>query len=165
MTPPTHQVDVHYTEALARAAVRAFYWRTLRQGIGWLGLAAFLVGASALGFLVLAGDRSWVVGFAGACLLIFVLIIGWGYVAHFRNTTARFKRMAEPRARFVFRDDDISITSDAASATLSWSSVREVWAFPGFWLFLLSKSQFFTFPTEGVGDDVLAFVRSKARVP
>ncbi len=159
-----HQVDVRYTQALARAAVRAFYWRTLRQGFGWLGLVAFAVSASALGFLVLAGDRSWFVGFTGACLLIVVLIVAWGYVAHFRSTTARFKRLSEPSGRFVFRDADFTVTSDAGSATLPWTSVREVWAFPRFWLFLLSRSQFLTLPIEGIGDDVLAFVRGKAKV-
>ncbi len=159
-----HQVDVRYTQALARAAVRAFYWRTLRQRFGWSGFAAFIVSASALGFLVLAGDRSWVVGFTAACLLICALILAWGYVAHLRNTTARFERMAEPSARFVLRELDFTVSSDAGSATLPWSSVREVWAFPRFWLFLLSRSQFLTLPTEGVGDGVLAFVRSKTKV-
>lgn len=32
-------------------------------------------------------------------------------------------------------------------------------------LFLLSKSQFVTLPMEGVGEDVLALIRSKADVP
>jgi hypothetical protein len=159
-----HQVEVRYTKALVRSAVRAFYWRTLRQGFGWLGLLAFALSSGALAFLVLAGDRSWVVGFTAACLLGLGLVLAWGYFAHFRNTTARFNRMAEPRARFVFRDADFSVVSDAGSATLPWSSVREVWAFPKFWLFLLSRSQFLTLPTEGIGQDVLAFVRGKVEV-
>jgi cbb3-type cytochrome oxidase subunit 3 len=158
-----HQVDVRYSQVLVRAAVRAFYWRTLRQGIGWPGLLAFVVGSCALGFLILAGDRSWLVGFAGACFLIFLFIISWGYIAHLRNTTARFKRMSEPQARFVFSDGDFSVTSDAGSATLPWASVREVWVFPEFWLFLLSRAQFLTLPTAGLSDDVLTFVRSKTK--
>jgi hypothetical protein len=72
--------------------------------------------------------------------------------------------MAEPRASFLFGDGEFSVTSDAGSATLPWSSVREVWVFPRFWLFLLSSSQFLTLPTDGIGEDVLAFVRSKAKV-
>jgi YcxB-like protein len=159
-----HQVEVRYTKALVHAAVRAFYWRTLRRRFGWPGLSAFAVSSGALGFLILAGDRSWVVGFTGACLLICALILAAGYLAHVRATTARFDRMAEPRARFAFRDGDFSVVSDAGSATLQWSAVREVWAFPQFWLFLLSRSQFLTLPTEGIAQDVLAFVRSKAKV-
>jgi hypothetical protein len=159
-----YEVDVRYTEPLARAAVRAFYWRTLRERFGWPGLLAFVGGSSALAFLIFAGDRSWVVGFAGACILICAFILARGYVAHFRNTTARFRRMTDPRAQFVFRDADFTITSDAGSATLRWSSVREIWAFPMFWLVLLSRSQFMTFPIEGVGDEVLSFIRSKAKV-
>jgi hypothetical protein len=159
-----HEFDVRYTKALVHAAVRAFYWRTLRQRFGWPGLAALLISASALGFLLLAGDRSWVVGFAGACLILLVFILVWGYGAHLLGSTARFKRMAEPQARFVFREGDVSISSDAGAATLPWSSVREVWAFPRFWLLLLSRSQFITLPIEGIGEDALAFVRSKTKV-
>jgi hypothetical protein len=159
-----HEVEVRYTELLVRAAVRAFYWRALRQRFGWSGLAAFVISASALTFLVIGGDRSWVVGFTAACLLICAFVIAWGYIAHVRNTTARFRRMTDPTARFVFRDSDLSITSDLGSATLLWSSVREVWAFPGFWLFLLSRSQFMTLPIAGIGDDVLTFVRRKTKV-
>jgi len=159
-----HQVEVRYSEPLAREAVRAFYWRTLRRGFGLLGLLAFMLSLACLGFLLLAGDRSWVVGFVGACLLAFVLILTYGYAAHRRSTVGRFRRMTDPQARFVFADKDLSIASELGSATLSWDAVREVWAFPRFWLFLLSRSSFFTMPTEGVGNDVLAFVRSKTRV-
>ena len=45
-----------------------------------------------------------------------------------------------------------------------WSSVREVWAFPRFWLFLLSRSHFVTLPLEGVSEATLSFIRGKARV-
>lgn len=159
-----HQVDVRYSEALAREAVRAFYLRTLRERFGWSGAFAFVVSLGALVFLVLGGDRSWIVGAVGACLLFVVLVLLAGYIAHHRNTVGRVGRMTNPQAQFVFEERDLSIASELGSATLSWDSVREVWAFPRFWLFLLSRSSFFTLPVEGVGNDVLAFVRSKARV-
>jgi YcxB-like protein len=159
-----HQVDVRYSEALVRQAVRAFYWRTLRERFGWPGILAFIVSLAALVFLVLGGDRSWIVGAVGACLLFVVLVFLAGYIAHHRNTVGRLRRMTNPQARLVFSDRDVSISSELGSATMLWDAVREVWAFPGFWLFLLSRSSFFTFPTEGVAEDVLAFVRSKTRV-
>ena len=159
-----HQVDVCYSEALAREAVRAFYWRTLRERFGWSGALAFIVSLAALTFLVLAGDRSWFVGAVGACLLIVVLILVLGYAAHYRNATQRFRRMADPVARFVFAERDFSISSELGSATLAWSSVREVWAFPRFWLILLSRSHFVTLPLEGIGEDLQSFVRGKVQV-
>jgi hypothetical protein len=159
-----HQIDVRYTEPLVRAAVNAFFWRTLRRRFGLSGVFALVVTLIALGFLVLGGDRSWVVGFAGACVLFVVLVFAAGYIAHYRNTTGRLERMARPEARFVFTDADLSVTSDVGSASLAWSSVREVWAFPKFWLFLLSRSQFLTLPIEGAGEDVLALIRSKTTV-
>lgn len=159
-----HQIDVRYTEPLVRAAVNAFFWRTLKRRFGWSGVFALVVTLIALGFLVLGGDRSWVVGFAGACLLFVLLIVAAGYIAHNRNATRRLKRMARPEARFVFTDRDFSITSEFGSASLAWSSVREVWVVPKFWLFLLSRSQFLTLPIEGVDKDFLALIRSKTTV-
>ena len=102
-----HQADVQYSERLAREAVRAFYWRTLRRRFGWSGAVAFLISLAALVFLVVAGDRSWFVGFVGACLLFVVLILSIGYIAHRRNTTARFRRMTDPKARLVFSEKEL----------------------------------------------------------
>lgn len=76
-----HQVDVRYSQALVRAAVRAFYGRALRQGFGVSGALAFLVALAALGYLVFEGDRSWLVGAVAACLLLLALILASGYVA------------------------------------------------------------------------------------
>ena len=47
---------------------------------------------------------------------------------------------------------------------MSWASVREVWAFPQFWLILVSKAQFLTLPIEGVSDDIKALIGSKTTV-
>lgn len=159
-----HQVDVRYTEPLVRAAVNAFFRRTLQRRFGWSGLAALVVTLLALGFLVLGGDRSWVIGFIGACLFFVVLTFAVGYAAHYRNATARLERMSKPEARFTFSDQDFSIASELGTASLAWSSVREVWAFPKFWLILLSRSQFLTLPIEGASEDVLALIRSKTNV-
>lgn len=158
------EVKVRYSEALVREAVRAFYWRTLRQRFGWTGALAFVVTLAALAFLVLADDRSWIVGFAGACLVFVVVILAFGYIAHYRNTMRRFRRMTNPEARFVFTERDFSVTSELGSATLPWSSVREVWAFPRLWLLLLSRSSFVTLPLEGVDQEVLSLVRAKVPV-
>ena len=158
------QVDVRYTRSLVVAAVNAFYRRTLLRGFGWSGWASLIVTLIAFGFLVLRGDRSWVVGFIGGGILIIVLILAGGYIAHYRNTTGRFDRMTKPEARFVFSDEGFTITSDAGTSTLSWASVREVWAFPDYWLILLSKAQFLTLPIEGVSADIKTLIGSKTTV-
>lgn len=159
-----HRVEVRYTEPLVREAVNAFYWRTLRRRFGASGAIALVVTLIAFGVLVLDGDRSWVVGFTGACLLLVLLIFLAGYIAHYRSATGRLARMSSPEARFEFSAQGFAIASELGSASLTWSSVREIWAFPRFWLFLLSRSQFVTLPIEGVGEDVREFIRGEARV-
>ncbi len=159
-----HEVTVTYTEELARQAVRAFFWRTLRSRFGWLGLLALLLVTTALAGALWLGDRSWFVGFLAACLLSAILIFAVGYSAHMRNTLGRFRQMTSRQANFVFRDADFTITSQLGSATLQWSAVSEVWAFPAFWLLLLSKAHFVTLPLQGVSESALAFVRARVHM-
>jgi hypothetical protein len=157
-----HEVEVRYTEALARDAVRAFYWRTLSRAYGWLFV--LVIPATLVVSLLLEGDRSWLVGALGALLLSLLAYLVAVYRAHYRNTVGAFRRLATPLGRFVFSDSGVSIASDAGTATLPWTAIERVWAFPEFWLFLMSSSSFFTFPIDGVGEDVLAFIRGKVRV-
>ncbi len=96
-----HQLDVRYTEPLVREAVNAFYWRTLQRRFGWPGWAALALTVAAFCFLIVTGGRSWLVGFMGAAILFVLLIFAIGYMAHTRNTTRRFARMAEPPKRVL----------------------------------------------------------------
>jgi YcxB-like protein len=157
-----HEVDVRYTKALVHAAVRAFYWRTLGRAY-WLALALSIPVALFVS-LLLEGNRSWLVGALGAFLLSFLVYLLVLYQAHHRNTVGAFRRLGKPQGRFVFSDSGVAISSDVGSANVPWSAIQCVWTFPRFWLFLTSPSSFFTLPTDGVGEDTLAFIRSKTKI-
>jgi hypothetical protein len=157
-----HEVEVRYSEAIARAAVRAFFRRMLGRAY-WLVLALSIPAALFVSLLI-DGNRSWLVGALGAFLVSFLVYLLVLYRAHFDYTVGAFRRMVKPQGRFVFSDSGVSISSDLGSASLQWSTIQGVWTFPEFWLFLMSPSSFFTFPTEGIGEDVLTFIRSKTKV-
>src|ERR1700754_295340 len=117
-----HEVDVQYSEPLVRAAVRAFYWRTLGRAY-WLALA-LAIPATLFVSLLLEGNRSWLVGALGAFLLSFLLYLVIVYRAHFHNTVGAFRRLAKPEGRFVFSDSGVSISSDAGAANVAWSAIH-----------------------------------------
>jgi hypothetical protein len=157
-----HEVEVRYSEALVRSAVRAFYWRALGRAYGWL--FALAIPVTLFVSLLLEGNRSWLVGALGAFLVSFLLYLNAIYRAHHDNTVGALRSMVKPEARMVFSESGVSLSADTGTANLPWSRIQEVWAFPKFWLFLMSRSSFFTLPIDGVGEDVLAFIRAKTKV-
>jgi hypothetical protein len=103
----THQVDVRYTKALVRAAVRAFYWRAVGTAYGWL--LALAIPATLFVSLLFEGDRSWLVGAIGALLASLVLYLAAVYRAHYRQTVGAFARMANPVADRLQRQRSIAL--------------------------------------------------------
>ena len=130
-------------------AVRAFYWRTLRERFGWPGMLR-LHRKPHRPWLPRARRRPFVGRRLGRRVPSVRSCSSFWLATSPTTATrlARFERMASPQARFVFTRQGFSITSDSGPATLSWASVREVWAFPGFWLFLLSRSSFLPSPPK-----------------
>ena len=136
-------IRLHYSEALIRRAVNAFWWRV----VGWRFLIAELVVAASLVSLVTSGDRSWLVGAVGAVLALGTLFLGALYLVHYRGSVGRFRRMRSPEATFAPNADGFRIASDTGLAEIPWAQVRELWRFPDFWLVFFSPAQFMTLPT------------------
>jgi len=150
----THQTTLIYSQSLMLRAVWRFWWRTVSR--------RFLIPGVLIGTVLaieLAGDsKSWLVAvLAGALVLgaIFPLAI---FVAHYRHALHSWQAMGEPRARFVASDRSFKLSTGAGISTLPWTSVREVWQFPDFWLVLFSRAQFATLPLAGIEPEVQAFM-------
>lgn len=147
-------VRLHYSESLLRAAVFAFWRRSV--GVGFL--VALGVVFAAWVFLLWQGDRSWVVGLLGAVLGfggVFVVLV---YFVHLRRAIAKFRAMGAPTATWSMDDASFTLASGLGSTTLAWSSIVEVWRFPEFWLAFFSRAQFVTLPVAGLPEDVKAFI-------
>jgi uncharacterized protein (DUF58 family) len=162
-TPTEATYKVVYTELMVRRAVGLFVWRSAMRRRGWLGLTALaLIGISlALGWW--NGAPSWVFGVNIAAIAIVPLLFLVLWRAHFVNTVGRFRSMASPSAEVIFRDQDITISSDLGSATLPWTRFIDVWETPEFWMMFLAPNQFITLPVANLSEEALAFLR--ARLP
>src|SRR5436190_1746859 len=134
--------QLHYSEALIRNAVWAFW----RRVTGWRYFVAIALAVGAFIYSVMSGDRSWRVGVSASIFCLAVIFAVALYFIHFRGSMTRFRRMQSPEATFEAGDDRFRVTSDVGSFEMPWSTVTEVWQFPEVWLLFFSRAQFITLP-------------------
>jgi hypothetical protein len=152
--PPLHQVNLTYSEPLLRAAVTAFWFRSVGLGL----LIAIAVGSVGLAWLIGAGWSSWEVWALATVLLLCLLMVIAVFVVHYRNAIHKFRQMGD--SDVTFRADEMSFTmsSSIGTTTLQWTVVQELWQFRSVWLMLYSKAQFTTLPLDCLSADMQAYV-------
>jgi len=150
-------VVLHYSEALVRAAVKAFWFRVL----GWRFVVAVVLLSASLVTLVARGERSWFVGMLGTGLAVAVVFAVALYFVHYQESLARFRRMRTPEAALELSEQSFRVASDAGSMEVSWNAVPELWRFSEFWLLFLSRAQFITLPTGDLDLGAREFIVSK----
>jgi hypothetical protein len=149
-----HEYPLTYSAPLLRRAVFAFCWRT----VGLRFLLAMVALAGIVAWLIWQGDRSWILGLFGAILVLGVALPPLLYLTHYRRALARFRAMASPHATIAVDDSTLTLSSDLGRSEIPWSTVREVWQFPQFWLLMFSGSHYATLPVETVPPDVRTFI-------
>ncbi|WP_426342154.1 YcxB family protein [Pseudoduganella sp. S-14] len=150
----SHQATLTYDKQLLRRAVLAFW----RRSVGISLPLALSFATIAFVWLLVEGESSWFVGALGAALAFAFAIVLAIYVVHYRNVMEKLHDMGRPQALFIAEASTFSVSSGIGSSTMQWSSVVEIWCFPGFWLLLFSKAQFMTLPLETVSPEMQVFV-------
>ncbi len=152
---------LRYSEPLLREAVRAYYFRAVvrRLGIPFFVVLAILIAVTVP--RIARGDEEWTVGLFIATVIFVGAFLATIYVAHFRNTIGRFRRMRSPEATFGYDEHQFMVSSELGTATMPWSAISEVWRFPRFWLLLFSGSQFATLPHECLDEPARVFITRK----
>lgn len=154
-----YSATLNYSERIVSRAVRQFWMRAI--GIG--GIVGAVLTIAFLVWLIMSGDRSWVVGLVGACVLLSIGMPLALYLAHYRSSMGKFRQMQRPVGEFTVDDEKLTLSSELGTSTLAWSGVTEVWRFKTFWLLLISKSQFVTIPLEDVPEEMQVFVLDKVK--
>ena len=114
-------------------------------------------------WLIVHGDRSWVVGALVATLLFAAVFFVTLYAVHFRNSVGKFRQLKVPEATMLCDEEKFTITSELGSVTLPWSSITEVWRYPRFWLILFGPAQFSTLPLDCLDPETQAFITRKTQ--
>jgi hypothetical protein len=156
-----HETTLRYNEPLLREAVRYFFVQTLlRQfGVKFFVFMGFLFPFA--GWLLYIHEPGWGLGFLVASLVFMCALLASIYVAHFRNTIGKFRRMRSPEATFGYDEEHIYLTSEFGSATMPWSAITEVWRHDTFWLVFFSPAQFMTLPLDCLDEATQEFINRK----
>lgn len=158
-----HQtITVTYTEEIVRDAVRTFVWRRVIANQKRLWVAEIAMVALFL-WQLWSGDAGWLTGVFGGLVLLYPAMILVAWIAHYRNTVGKFRRMQTRQATFVFYDEGFDVASDLGSAKIPWSTVIEIWERPTHWMIFTAINQFMTLPIQTEKVDVLDFLKTKVR--
>ena len=155
-------ITVTYTEEMVRDAVRAFVWRRLiiNQKRLWVAETAIIL----LFVWQLVGDGAgWAIGVLGIAALLYPSMIVLAWVAHYRNTAGKLRKMSTRQATFALRDEGFDVASELGSAQIPWSTVTEIWQRPTYWMIFTAINQFMTLPIQAASVDDLDFMKSKVR--
>ena len=155
----TEPITLHYSEALLRRAVHAFWWRET----GWSFVGALAVVCALLAGLVWSGERSWWVGALGAFVACAALVSATVYVTHYRASLARFRRMRSPEATLELGAERFRVASELGTSELRWDAVAGVCRYPEFWLLYFSRAEFITLPTADLPEQARAIILGKVR--
>ena len=152
-------ITVTYTEEMLRDAVKAFVWRRLivNQHLWVAEIATILL------FLwqLWSDGTEWLTGVFGSLVLLYPAVIIVVWVAHYRNTVGKFRKMSTRQATFAFHDEGFDVASEVGSVKVPWSTVTEIWQRPTYWMIFMAINQFMTLPTQTADINDLAFVKSK----
>jgi hypothetical protein len=151
------RAKVTYSAAIIRRAVGHFWWRT----VGWKMLVSLALTISSLALLLLAGDRSWLVGALGTVSAVSLAFLVAFYIVRYRHGIERLTAMGDPTAELVASQATLSIRSGVGSADLHWPSIIGIWRFPEVWLLMVSRRQYITLPTGQLAPDFLGFVQER----
>lgn len=152
-------ITVHYSEAMIRRAVRAFWLRTLGVQLA----PAFAIIALSLSSVYMLDRETWTVPLLSALALIVVVVAAAGYVVHMRNSLGRFHRMNEPLSTLELRERNFKMTSDVASLETRWDLITEVWRFPDVWLLFFDRSAFLILPIATLDSAAQAFILERVK--
>jgi hypothetical protein len=149
-----------YNEKLLRHAVWS-YWKRTVGGFYLLVLFGMSLGVAVL---VAQGDRSWLLGFMAMAVGMAYLMLLCLYVIHLKNSMAKFRDMGSPNATFRAEEQSFTLESGIGTATLQWSTVKELWKFQDVWLLMFSKAHFSTLPVANLPSDLQAFILEKVKL-
>jgi len=153
------RAKVVYERDVISEAARRFVFRSIR----WDGFAVFFALVAALGYLLATGDRSWIVGFVAAVVLLMAIFGVALYVVPYRRSLARFERMSAKTAELSFTETGVRMTSDLGQQEFRWQLIDRIWTYPRVWLLFVGGT-YMTLPPANLDQETKTFVLDRIKL-
>lgn len=158
------QFTVKYSEAIARAAVRATMIRSIKRKLDWKRQSLLLFTAAVLIYSLAKYGITWIDTVIGSIYLfgfVFLIIL---YRNAVRQSIARLRKMKAPIGQFTLTEENFTISTELGSSTLPWSSIESLSEQDGFWLLYTSPTSALTVPVATIETTALDFVKQKIAI-
>ena len=156
-----YQFTVKYSEAVARAAVRATMIRSIKSKLDWKRQCLLLLTAGGLLFSFAKYGITWLDTAVGSVYLFGFATLVILHRNTVRQAIARLRSMKAPTGQFILTDENVTVATELGSSTLPWSSIEALSEQDGFWLLYVSPTSALTVPVAGVETSALDFLKQK----
>ena len=153
------EIIVRYTPEIIKFAV----WQFWRRNIGAGGFVVFGFMIALALYLLVIGDRSWLLGVVVTTVLFCFFLGVASYRIYLSRSMEKFKRLDDAVARFKFTGNGIWVESDIGNAEIAWAFVEKIWVFPNVWLLFYPKQGYSTLPVADIDDELQQFIIEKVR--
>jgi len=143
-----------YSEALIREGILR-YWK---KQIGVIFPLITVLLSVYLVYLLVTGNRSWLVGVLGTVIFLAIVTMAASYFVHMGRSLKRLRRMKSPEAFLELGEDKFKVTSDVGSSEIQWSLVQKLWRFENIWLLFFSGGEFMSIPVAELPDEAKSFI-------
>ena len=156
-----YHFEVKYSEAVARAAVRATMIRSIKRKLDWKRQSLLVFTAAAVIYSFAKYGFTWIDTAIGSVYLFGIVFLIILYRNAVRQSIARLRKMKSPVGQFNLTENNFTISTELGSSTLPWSSIESLSEQDGFWLLYTSPTSALTVPLAAIEATALDFIRKK----
>ena len=155
----SYTIDVHYTDAMIRAAAQHVLKRFLLPELA-IGLSAVVASAVLYGVDALP---LWVAMSFGGAGLALVVIARAVALRHTSAARRKFVAMTDAHVVWSISEATLGTKSELGTVEVPWRLVTKVWRFDDVWLVFFDAGGYSTLPTAPLSDDVRNLIVRQVR--
>ena len=127
-----YHFEVKYSEAVARAAVRATMIRSIKKRLDWKRQSFLAFTVAVLIYSFAKYGFTWIDTAIGSVYLFGIVFLIILYRNAVRQSIARLRKMKSPVGQFNLTEDTFTVSTELGSSTLPWPSIESLSEHDGF---------------------------------
>lgn len=159
-----YHFKVKYSEAVARAAVRATMIRSIKRKLDWKRRSLLVFTVAVLIYSFAKYGFTWIDTAVGSVYLFGIVFLINLYRNAVRQSIARLRKMKSPVGQFNLTADNFTVSTELGSSTLPRSSIESLSEQDGFWLLYTSPTSALTVPLAAIETTALNFLKEQIAI-
>jgi hypothetical protein len=147
-------------EVVAKAVAETAFWRNFRSRYAMTFLLGMVLWPALIVLSYRTRGDTWFIGFFGFMFFVTLIWTPVTYFARRRAAVVVVKKYPERNVRVT--PGDITIATTDGSTTLPWRMFKDIWEYPGFFIFARELGIYWWLPKSDMPHDAVMIVRQAA---